>query len=84
MYKVFIEKRVEKALALIPEPDYSRLKKAILALANDPRPFGCKKLKGRPGYRIRQGNYRVIYEIHDPILSVYVIAVGNRKDIYER
>ncbi|MDP4186726.1 MAG: type II toxin-antitoxin system RelE/ParE family toxin [Bacteroidota bacterium] len=52
-------------------------------LANDPRPPGCKKLKGHQGYRIREGNYRVIYEINDKILTVTVIDAGDRKDIYE-
>jgi mRNA interferase RelE/StbE len=49
----------------------------------NPRPHGCKKLKGREGYRIRVGNYRIIYDIFDRELIVDVIAVGDRKDIYE-
>jgi mRNA interferase RelE/StbE len=52
-------------------------------LADDPRPKGCKKLKGRDGYRIRTGNYRIIYEIFDTELLIDVIAIGHRKDIYE-
>ena len=56
---------------------------SIAALANNPRPPGFKKLKARPGYRIREGNYRVIYEIHDQTLTVTVIEAGNRKEIYE-
>lgn len=83
MYKVLIEKNAQKQLEKIPEPDYSRVKAAILDLAGNPRPRGCKKLKGREGYRIRQGNYRIIYEIHDDILSVLVLAAGHRKDIYD-
>ena len=82
-YHVSIEKSVVKQLAKVPEPDYSRIKSAILALAQNPRPVGYKKLKGRPAYRIRQGNYRVIYEVNDQQLRVLVVAVGNRKDIYQ-
>ncbi|MGA0557011.1 type II toxin-antitoxin system RelE family toxin [Larkinella sp. VNQ87] len=56
---------------------------AIKALADNPRPFGCKKLKGRKGYRIRVGDYRVVYEINDGILVVLIIDVGHRREIYD-
>jgi len=56
---------------------------AIENLAKNPRPQGYKKLKGREGYRIRVGNYRIIYEIFDEILLIDVIDLGHRKDIYE-
>ena len=83
MYKLFIEKAVYKQLKNIPERDYQKVMASIAALANNPRPPGCKKLKGRPGYRVREGNYRVIYEINDKILTVTVIEAGNRKEIYD-
>ena len=83
MYKLLIEKQVQKQLEKIPEPDYSRVKNIINDLANNPRPAGYKKLKGRSGYRIRQGNYRVVYDIEDNILTVYILAAGHRRDIYE-
>ncbi|WP_460694625.1 type II toxin-antitoxin system RelE family toxin [Mucilaginibacter puniceus] len=54
-----------------------------MQLSSDPRPNGYRKLKGRDGYRIRVGNYRVIYEIFDNILTVDIITLGHRKDIYE-
>ena len=82
-YRVSIERPALKQLGKITKPDYGRVKAAILALAQDPRPSGCKKLKNRPGYRIRQGNYRIIYEILDDQLIVLVLAVGHRKNIYE-
>jgi mRNA interferase RelE/StbE len=72
----------KKKLSKIPEPYYSNLKTAILDLGNNPRPSGCKKLKGRDGYRIRVADYRIIYEIQDGILLVDVINLGHRKDIY--
>ena len=83
VYKLFIEKSVFKLLKNIPERDYKRIIASISTLANNPRPHGCKKLKGRPGYRIREGNYRIIYEINDKILTVTVIGAGDRKEIYD-
>jgi len=74
---------LKSKLEKIPEPDYSRVKVAILDLAGNPRPRGCKKMKGREGYRIRQGNYRIIYEIHDNTLTVLVLVAGHRKDVYD-
>ena len=54
----------------------------MLALEDNPRPYSYKKLKGRDAYRIRVGNYRIIYEIEDRILKIIVIDVGDRKEIY--
>jgi mRNA interferase RelE/StbE len=82
MYQLFIEKQVQKDLEKIPPPDYIKVKNAILNLCLDPRPSGYKKLKARPGYRIRKGNYRIIYDIDDNILNVFILAAGHRKDIY--
>ncbi len=63
MYQVRIERKAQKKLKKIPNPYYSKIKSAILDLAYEPRPVGCKKLKGREGYRIRVADYRIIYEI---------------------
>ncbi len=82
MYRVRVERKVQKILSKIPDPYYSKIKTAILDLGNDPRPKGCKKLKGRDGYRVRVADYRIIYEIQDAILLVDVIDLGHRKDIY--
>ncbi len=82
MYKVRVERKALKKLANIPGSYYSNIKRAILELANDPRPLGYKKLKGRDAYRIRIANYRIIYEIEDHILLIDVIDLGHRKDIY--
>lgn len=82
-YRISLKKRAAKALENIPDPYYSSIKDAIYALADEPRPHGYKKLKGRPGYRIRITTYRVIYEIFDDILLIDVIDLGHRKDIYE-
>ena len=82
IYKVNIRRKAQKQLAKIPTNDYKKVKQAIMDLEHDPRPPGSQKLKGRPGWRIRQGDYRVIYEIQDDKLIVLVLEVGDRKDIY--
>ena len=82
-YQISLKKRAIRALEKINEPHYSKIKEAIYNLANNPKPLGCKKLKGREGYRIRVANYRIIYDVFDDILSVNVIDLGHRKEIYE-
>lgn len=82
-YQVSVRKKAIQALEKIYEPDYSKIKAAIINLADDPRPSGCKKLKGRPGYRIRVGDYRIIYEVMDKVLHIEVVQLGHRKDIYQ-
>ena len=81
-YKINIEKRAAKKLENIDEPDYKRIKSAVLNLANNPRPVGYKKLRNREAYRITVGNYRIIYEIINDILLVNVITLGHRKNVY--
>lgn len=82
-YNVTLRKRVVNALENINEPYYSNIKEAIYSLADNPRPTGYKKLKGRDAFRIRVANYRIIYEIQDTILLVDVVDLGHRKDIYK-
>lgn len=82
-YQLTINPKAVKALGKINEPQYSNIKTAIFSLANNPRPHGYKKLKGRDGYRIRVGDYRIIYSILDKILTIDVVNIGHRKDIYE-
>ena len=82
MYQVRVERKAQKNLSKIPEPYYSNIKAVLLDLRNDPRPKGCKKLKGRDGYRVRVADYRIIYETQDSVLLVDVIDLGRRKDIY--
>jgi mRNA interferase RelE/StbE len=83
MYTVAIEKDVIKQLTQIPLADYKKIKIAINSLGNEPRPHGYLKLKGRSGYRIRVGNYRVIYEIEDNLLKIFILTVAHRKDVYD-
>ncbi len=83
MYQLVIDRYAQKQLGKIPPPHFNRIVKAIQELADNPRPAGYRKLTGRPGYRIRTGNYRVIYNIEDKILTVFVIDIGHRKEIYD-
>ena len=83
MYNIVIEEDVIKQLSKIPTVDYKKIKTAINALSENPRPIGYLKLKGRQGYRIRVGNYRVIYEIEDGVLKIFILTVAHRKDVYE-
>jgi mRNA interferase RelE/StbE len=82
-YQIELTKTAAKQLDKLPDTIAFLLIDMIQTLAENPRPNGCKKLKGRTAYRIRQGDYRIIYDIYDEILVVDVIAVGHRKDIYD-
>ena len=81
-YSIEILRVAQKQLARIDRGQQQRIITAIRSLATDPRPSGCKKLSGRPAWRIRIGSYRVIYEIRDEQLLVLVVTIGNRKDAY--
>lgn len=81
-YDIVFRKSVEKDLKAIPQEDQVRILKRIAPLADDPRPPGCKKLSGQERYRIRQGAYRILYEIEDGRLVITVVKVGHRRDVY--
>lgn len=80
-YAVSLSKKAAKQLDKLSDKIAEPLFLAIGNLARDSRPSGCK-LKGREGYRIRVGDYRIIYEIFDRVLLIDVINIGHRKDIY--
>lgn len=82
-YQIFIEKNAIKQLKHISRQDLPAIKAGISSLAENPRPYGYIKLKGEEAYRIRIGNYRIIYEIYDNVLIVKVVAVAHRKDVYK-
>lgn len=82
-YSVQLSRKAAKQLDKIPDKTAFKLLDAIEVLKENPRPNGCKKLKGRNGYRIRKGEYRIIYEIQDSVLLIDVIAIGHRKEIYD-
>ncbi len=75
-YKILIKKSVYGDLDAIPKNDLQRIMDRIAALAVNPRPQGCEKLAGQERYRVRQGNYRIVYSIQDKELVVLVVKVG--------
>lgn len=81
-YRVEISRRAAKVVIALEKPLRRRMLAAIGALATEPRPPGCKKLAGQEAWRIRVGDYRVVYEIHDRVLLVIVVDVGHRRAIY--
>jgi mRNA interferase RelE/StbE len=82
-YTVRLKRSALKQLQQLPKKEVVRLRALIVSLGDNPRPSGCKKLKSYPKYwRVRSGNYRVIYTIKDDVLSVEVLKVLNRKDAY--
>lgn len=83
-FKVSIKRSVAKDLRHIPKKEVTRLLKRIESLAMEPRPPGVEKLSGQEKYRIRQGIYRIIYEIKDEELIVVIVKVGHRGDVYKR
>ena len=83
-YALSILRRAQKELSQLPTDAYERVRDGILGLARNPRPPGCLKLRGREGWRIRTGDYRVIYEIDDKQRIVTILHVGHRRDVYRR
>ena len=81
-YSLVIRRSAAKELEALPLKDRRRVVKRIQRLANEPRPAGCEKLSGEEKYRLRQGDYRILYEIFDRELVVTVVKVGNRRDVY--
>ncbi len=81
-YKVYFKESVEKDFGAIPKKDLVKILSRIRGLAANPRPSGCEKLTGQERYRVRQGRYRIVYSIQDDVLTVWIVKVGHRKDIY--
>ena len=81
-YKLVFKKSVSKDLRALPKRELARILKWFPSLAEEPRPQGCEKLSGQDRYRVRQGVYRIIYEIQDDVLTVVVVKVGHRREVY--
>ncbi len=82
IYALCVLPRAEKELSALDSKPYKSVKKKIYSLRDEPRPPGCRKLADHPGWRIRVGDYRVVYEIDDEANTVTVLRVGHRKEIY--
>ena len=83
-YKIFIKSSAAKELKRLPKTDVQRITSKIQALSKEPRPQGCEKLSAQERYRIRQGNYRIIYSIEDDKLIVYVVKIAHRGTVYKK
>ena len=81
-YKIQVKKSAEKELGKIPKKELLEILEKIKSLSNDPHPTGSIKLTNQEKYRVRVGNYRILYKVEDNILTVFVVKVGHRKDIY--
>jgi mRNA interferase RelE/StbE len=81
-YRIFFKRSVEKDLSGIPKKDVRKILNRIKTLENDPCPPGYEKLTGQERYRLRQGRYRIVYSIQDDELTIWVVKVGHRKDVY--
>lgn len=82
-FSLYIVRRAQKELAQLPPETYERVRVAIRGLAANPRPPGSRKLTARNGWRLRVGDYRVIYEIEDANQTATILHVGHRRDVYQ-
>jgi mRNA interferase RelE/StbE len=79
---ILIKRGAEREMNSLPPAVFERIAKAVLTLEAAPRPRGAKKLQGRDTYRLRVGDYRVLYTVSDSARTVEIVAVGHRKDVY--
>ena len=81
-YRLFIKPSAAREIEAIPKKERLRIIRRIQDLSDNPRPPGCEKLSGQDKYRVRQGQYRIIYSVSDDELIVCVVKVGHRRDVY--
>lgn len=83
-YRVDVRPAAVRALRRVDHQDRPRIQAAIALLAEDPRPPAARALRGRDGYRVRVGDYRILYTVDDGVLVVVVVTLGHRREVYER
>ena len=83
-YRIELRPAAVRALRDLDPPVSHRIHGAIALLAYDPRPPAARALRGRPGYRVRVGDYRILYTVADDVLLVVVVTLGHRRDVYDR
>ena len=81
-YRVVVTASAVKELFAIPKKDRRRVTSRIQSLSSDPRPIGCEKLSGEERYRVRQGDYRIVYSVDGSTATVDVVKIGHRKKVY--
>ena len=82
MYKIELRRKAQRAFDRLPKDDFTAVLGAVKDLANIPRPKGAEKIRSAGLWRIRQGDYRIVYEIQKDVLLILIVKVGHRKDIY--
>lgn len=83
-YRIELRPAAVRALGKLDPQIRRRVQGAIALLAQDPRPPGARALQGRPGLRVRVGDYRIIYAVEDNVLLVVVVRLGHRRDVYDQ
>lgn len=83
-YNLVTKKSAERELRAIPKQDMRRVVTRIQGLAQQPRPAGCEKLSGQERYRVRQGDYRIIYAVDDESRTVEIVRIGHRREVYRQ
>lgn len=83
-HSIEVKRSARKALEALPREEHARVLRAIVTLAENPRPAGCKKLHGEDLWRIRAGDIRIVYEVLDDRLLVYVIRIAHRSEVYKK
>ena len=81
-YKIYFKVPVEKDLRQIPQREIKKIFQRIDLLTTNPRPPGIEKLTGQERYRVRQGRYRILYSIQDNELTIWIVKISHRKDVY--
>ena len=80
--KIYIKPSAAKELEAVPKKDRLRIVERIRSLSSDPRPHSCEKLSAEEKYRDRQGDYRILYSIHDDQVIINIIRIGHRREVY--
>jgi mRNA interferase RelE/StbE len=83
-YRIELRPAAVRALKKLDPPIRQRIQGAITLLAEEPRPPAARALRGRPGLRVRVGDYRILYTVADDVLLIVVVTVGHRRDVYDR
>ncbi len=82
-YKIIIKPSAIKDLDTLPDKEVIKISTRLMQLKDEPRPIGAQKLSNQEGYRIRSGNYRILYEINDVLENVFIFRIKHRKDVYK-
>lgn len=81
-YRILLKRSAAKELGALPPRDRRRVVRRIQGLASEPRPAGCEKLSGQEKFRLRQGDYRILFSVDDHEAQVTVVKIGHRRDVY--